>query len=52
LFEAVNVIVGESARISLRLCQWHAIKAIKRRFISIGQYPKGKGEELMILVQF
>jgi MULE transposase domain len=50
LLEAVDVVVGESTRIRLQLCEWHAIEAIKRRFIAVGRYTKEKREELMSLV--
>jgi hypothetical protein len=47
----VDVGVGDnSARIILQLCEWHAIKAIKRRLVHLGQYSKESKEEIIDLL--
>jgi hypothetical protein len=47
----VDVVVNsEGERIILQLCEWHAIKAIKKRLIHSGRYCKERREELVSLV--
>jgi len=54
IFEATEVIVGEATSnpspMKLQLCEWHAVKAIKRRLVVVGRYKKDQREKIIDLI--
>ena len=52
--EAAEVVVhdalGRPQSITLQLCEWHAVQAIKRRLIAVGRYKMGRREELVSMI--
>jgi hypothetical protein len=34
----------------LRLCEWHAVAAIRRRLIAAGKYAKERRDELILMI--